>query len=168
MKFPEKIKIKIIEGFTRKPIKIPNIIISIHVFAMKKNDYYLGPFFSDEAGELEIDKKVLEISAEAELKTGIMDYRSINEGSPLIEIRIISPEEIASLLKGRELWGIIGHEKKLYNTKEELLERIRRNNNNLILPQSIRVIWNEDTPSGISYEIMTNLSAMGNRGHSLR
>jgi hypothetical protein len=158
LKFPDKVKIRIIEGFSHKQIKIPNIVISIHAFAMKKNDYFLGPFFSNENGEFEIDKNTLEIFADAEMQTGIMDYRKINECSSLIEIRIISLEEIENLLKGREVWGIVGREKEFYNTKEELLNRIKKNNNNLVLPQTIRVTWDKDAPYEISYEIMTNLA----------
>jgi hypothetical protein len=130
---------------------------------MKKNDYFLGPFFSNENGEFEIDKNLLEISAEAELSTGIMDYRKINECSSLIEIRIISKEEIGNLLRGRELWGIIGREKEFYKTKEELLDKIKKNNNNLVLPQSLRVTWDKDIPLETSHEILTNLTEKRNR-----
>lgn len=155
LKFPDKIKIKIIEGVTHRPIKIQNIIISIHIFAMKKNDYYLGPFFSDGNGEIDIDKNMLTISAEAELKTGIMDYRSVNECSSLVEISILSKEGLANLIKGRILWGIVGREKELYNTKEELLKRINNNSNNFVSPQLLRVNWGEDVSLIVLYEIKT-------------
>jgi hypothetical protein len=156
LKFPNKVKIKIIDGFTHNPIKIQNIIITIHFFAMKKNDYYLGPFFSDINGEIEIDNDMLAILAEAELQTGIMDYKNVNECSPLVEISILSSEEIQNLVKGRTLWGISGREKELYNTKEELLSRINMNNNYLVLPQSLRINWTEDVSSVVSYEMLTN------------
>ena len=164
LNFPDKVKIKIIESLTHKPIKIPNIIINIHAFAMEKNDYFLGPFFSNENGEFEIDKNSLEISAEAELQTGIMDYRGINECSSLIEFRIISMEEVENILKGRGMWGVIGREKDVYGTKEELLAMIMKNNNNLVLPQSLRVVWDKDTAAEITYEIFTN---MGRKGSGL-
>lgn len=144
------------DGFTDSPIKIPNIIVSIHLFAMRKNDYYLGPFFSDNNGEIKIDKNILEISAEAELQTGLMDYKEVDECSSLVEIKIASEGEIADLIKGRTLWGLIGQEQQLYNTKEELLDRITKNNNNLIFPNSLRVIWNKDTPSEFFCKISTN------------
>jgi hypothetical protein len=158
LKFPDKIKIKIIDGFSHKPIKIQNIIISVHLFAMKKNDYHLGPYFSDSNGEIEIDKNMLTISAEAELQTGIMDYKSVNECSSLVEISILSKGDIINLTKGRALWGLIGREKELYNTKEELLSRIDKNNNSFVLPQSLRVNWENNTAAKASYEILTNLS----------
>lgn len=156
LNFPSKIKIKIVDGLNHNSIKIPSIIISIHLFAMKKNDYYLGPFFSDENGEIEIDKNTLEISAEAELGTGLMDYKDVHECSPLVEINILSQEEINNVMKGRTLWGIIGRENEIYNTKEDLLNRIRNNNNHLVNPRSFRVIWDKDIPSEITYEIPTN------------
>jgi len=158
LKFPKKIKIRILDGFTQSPIEIENIIISIHLFALKKNDYYLGPFFSDINGEIEIDDNILSISAEAELQTGLMDYLNVNECSPLVEIHILSNEEIKNLIKGRLLWGIIGREREIYKSKEELLNRIQKNNNSFVLPQSLRVNWDDDVPSMVSYTILTNLS----------
>lgn len=156
LKFPNKIKIKILDGFTREVIKIDNIVISLHLFAMKKNDYYLGPFFSDNKGEIVIDKNMLEISADAELQTGLMDYRNVNECSSLVEIKILSEEEIGRLIEGRSLWGIIGREKKLYNSKEELLCKIKSNNNRLIYAQSLRVTWDENIHEVEEYELKTN------------
>lgn len=156
LKFPDKIKIRVMDGLARRTIRIPDIIVMVHIFAMRKNDYHLGPFFTNENGELEINKEILEISTEAELQTGLMDYRKVDECSPLVEISILSEGEITNLIKGRTLWGIIGREKKLYNTKEELLNRIKKCNNNLVLPNSLRVIWNKDTPSELSYDVFTN------------
>jgi hypothetical protein len=158
LRFPKKIKIKILEGNTQSPIKIENIIISIHFFALKKNDYYLGPFFSDINGEIEIDANILSISAEAELQTGLMDYLSVNKCSPLVEIHILSNEEIENLIKGRMLWGIIGRERELYKSKEELLDRIQKNGNRFVLPQSLRVNWDESAPTTVSYALLTNFS----------
>lgn len=156
LKFPKKIKIKLIENFTHKPIEIPNIILSIRVFAIEKNDYFLGPFFSNENGEFEIDKNMLEIFSESELKTGIMDYQKIDDCSPQIEIRIMSIEEITNLLKGRELWGLVGRENIFFKTKEELLKRIKKNNNSLVFPQAIKVTWDKDILHEITYEITTD------------
>ncbi|MDD5018796.1 MAG: hypothetical protein PHS61_00020 [Candidatus Omnitrophica bacterium] len=156
LKFPNKVKIKIIDELARSPIRIKNIIIFVHLFAVKKNDYYLGPFFSDINGEIEINRDMLAILAEAELQTGIMDYKSVNECSSLAEINILSREEIENLVKGRSLWGVIGREKELYGTKEELLNKINNNNNYLVLPCSLRVNWDNSVASVVSYDLLTS------------
>ncbi len=167
LKFPDNIIIRIVDGFTDNPIRTPNIIVSIHFFAIRKNDYYLGPFFSDDNGEIRIDKNILEISAEAELQTGLMDYKGVGECSSLVEIKIASEGEIANLIKGRTLWGLVGQEQQLYNTKEELLDRITKNNNNLIFPNSLRVIWNKDTPSEFFCKISTRSSEKRRKGSDI-
>jgi len=153
--FPNKINIKIVDSFTHSSIRIPNIIVMIHIFAMEKNDYHLGPFFSNDNGEIEIDKNTLEILAEAELESGLMDYRSVKECSPLVEIGIISEKDIENLIKGRELWGVSKREKELYGSSENLLNRIKKSNNHAICPNSLRVMWGRNTQSEISYKLLT-------------
>jgi len=157
LKFPNHIVLKLIEGLTHKPITIPNVIISIHIFAIKKNDYNLGPFFSDKNGEIKIDKHVLDILAEAEIQTGLMDYNNIHECSPLVEINILSEDEINNLITGRKLWGISEQEKEIYTTKEELLKKISYNNNKCVQPDFLRALWDKHVSPDVVYELLTNL-----------
>jgi hypothetical protein len=156
MKFPNKITIRMIDGMSLNPIKVENILINIHVFAFNKNDYYLGPFFSDSNGEMHLTNKMLEISADAEIETGIMDYKGIRGASPLVEIRILSKEEIDLLKEGRNLWGIVGKEADLYRSKKELLKKIDLNNNHLVLSTCIKVLWDNEIASNVCYELKTN------------
>jgi hypothetical protein len=161
VKFPEKTKITIVDKITHSRIKLKDIILSVHLYATKKNDYYLGPFFSDPNGDVEINGSALGILAEAELQTGIMDYKNVNECISLVEIKILSEEEIDNLIKGRTFWGIIGREKELYNTKEDLLKRIKNNHNTFVFPQTLRVDWNVGMPAIVSYELSTMLIPKG-------
>src|SRR3989338_1699200 len=142
MRFPNNNVIRIIDGINLNSIKVDNILIYVHVFAIKKNDYYLGPYFTDNDGEIHLTNKILQISADAEMETGIMDYRDIKEASPLVEIKILSEEEIGRLKEGRRLWGIVGKEAKLYRSAKNLLANIDSNNNHQVLPTSMKVLWN--------------------------
>ena len=156
MKFPNNVTIRVIDGIALKPIKIENILINVHIFAMNKNDYYLGPYFSDINGQIHLTNKMLRISADAELETGMMDYKNIKNASPLVEIKILSKEEIKLLNEGRKLWGIVGREVVLYRSKKELLEKINLNNNYRILPASIRALWDDNIVPNVCYELKTN------------
>ena len=139
-----------------KPIKIENILINVQVFAINKNDYHLGPYFSDINGQIHLTNKMLRISVDAEMETGIMDYKDIKNASPLVEIKILSKEEIRLLKEGRKLWGIAGKEADLYRSKKELLEKIDSSNNYRVLPMSIRVLWDDKIASNVCYELKTN------------
>jgi hypothetical protein len=156
MKFPNKIVIKIVDGLDLNPILMENVIIFIHVFAINKNDYDLGPYFSDNNGEIHLTNKILQISADAQMETGIMDYKDIKEASPLVKIEILSKEEIERLREGRKLWGIIKKEATLYQSEKKLLKKIDANNNHHIAPTNIKVLWDEKVASKVYYELKTN------------
>ena len=155
MKFPNKIVIRIVDGLTLKPMLMENILICIHVFAINKNDYDLGPYFSDSSGEIHLTSEILKISADAQMETGLMDYKDIEEASPLVKIEILSAEEIGKLKEGRRLWGIIKKEVDLYQSEQKLLEKIDANNNYYVAPTNIKVLWDEKISSKVYYEIKT-------------
>lgn len=156
MKFPQIVKIKIIDTVTNNVITVENIAINVHIFAINKNDYYLGPYFSNSNGEIHLTNRMLRISADAEMETGIMDYKDIREASPLVEIKILSKEEVARLKEGRMLWGLVAKEAELYRSDKELLRKIEMSNNYVVIPTSIKVLWNDMVSPRVCYELKTN------------
>jgi hypothetical protein len=112
-----------------------NIAFTIHVFARHKNDYHLGPFFSDEHGVVTISKELLEISAEAERETGIMDYGSIDECYSLVEIRLCSENDLVRAISARQVWGLLGREASVWESKESLIERLKQAHNKSLIVQ---------------------------------
>ena len=154
----ENVKTKIISPKDNMPLKIKNIIIFIHIFAVEKNNYNLGPYFSDNNGESYINKHMLEISTNSELETDLMGHRDIKDCSSQVEIEILSEEAIKRLIEGRKLWGITKQEIELYGSKEHLLEKIEKNSNSMVESAKILVDWDERTPSNVTYEIKTMIS----------
>ena len=108
---------------------IPNIVFSVDTHARHKNDYHLGPFFSDENGVVTITRELLDTYAEAELESGLMGYASISDCYSLVEIRLWSDDDLERAIRGRQTWGLLKREKTLWESPEELIERFRNANN---------------------------------------
>ena len=66
MNFPKVLELSILSK-EKKQIMLSDIIVSITLFAPRKNNYNLGPFFSNDTGIVKIEEKQLIISAEARL-----------------------------------------------------------------------------------------------------
>ena len=133
MKFPKNLMISILSQ-DNKPILQSDIMIVINLIAPRKNNYHLGPFFTNNKGVVFLTEKDLQISAQAEAETGLMDYLPYVECSDEVEIEIFNYENLDKLIYGRTIWGLVGDETSLYETKENLLERIKSSANHKVLP----------------------------------
>lgn len=113
------------EGETRA-IGFP-IAFSIRTFARSKNDYHLGPFFSDHTGVLALTRRQLELSAQAKLSSGLMDYASVHDGFPLIEISHFSADDIERAIIARKThWtDELEGEHELYGSVAKLVASYR-------------------------------------------
>jgi hypothetical protein len=140
MKFPKILKISLVSK-DGKQIMLSDVVFSITLFAPKKNNYHLGPFFSTNSGTLELDEERLTISAEAVLDSGIMDYCHYSDCSDKVMIEILDSEQLNNLIKGTNLWGLLKDEEILYGSKEILLKRIKNNKNDLVGPKKIDSIF---------------------------
>ncbi len=108
-----------------EPLTLSGVVISIRCCARYKNDCNLGPFFTNGQGVANITHDLLDISVGAELESGLMDYRHINECFPLVEIRLWSDAEIENAIKGRQVWGLLAREKELWQNTDELIALFR-------------------------------------------
>jgi hypothetical protein len=125
---PEIATVKLKTGMGQD-YRVPNIVFSVETHARHKNDYHLGPFFSDDDGVVAITRELLDIYVEAELDSGLMDYTHISDCYSLIEIRLWSENDLEQAIKVRQLWGLLKREKTLWQSPEELIERFRNANN---------------------------------------
>ena len=136
MIFPKNLELSILPK-DKKQSMLADIIVSITLFAPKKNDYHLGPFFSDNHGVIKIEEKQLIISAEAVLSSGIMDYCKYSDCSEKVMIEILDSNKLNMLINGRGIWGITKDEALLYGSKEVLLNRIKNSKNHLVEPKKL-------------------------------
>lgn len=154
MIFPKFLQIQIL-SIDKKPIIYADIIIGITLIAPRKNNYHLGPFFTNNKGIVTLSERDLLISVEAELETGLMDYCSYRECSKEVMIEVFDYKDLAKLIHGREAWGLVGKEALLYESKEKLLERIKACNNHLLDP--VRVYSNFDGQDFLKVDLITEL-----------
>jgi len=140
---PEIASVKLKTGMGQD-YHIPNIVFSVDTHARHKNDYHLGPFFSDENGVVTITRELLDTYAEAELESGLMDYASISDCYSLVEIRLWSDDDLERAIRGRQTWGLLKREKTLWESPEELIERFRNaNNRSLVIAEGFSHIRDE-------------------------
>ena len=158
MIFPNSLNIFLKNRINGEKLKIENVIISIHLFAKYRNDYHLGPFFSNEMGEYFLNSNILIASAEAELATGLMDYEDYHNCKDEAVIKILSVFEVSRLKNARKMWGILKDEKSLYESKEQLLSRIELSNNHKIEPSQVMVQLNT---SGKILEVVFPIGVLG-------
>jgi hypothetical protein len=78
----------------------PPLAFGVRTFARVKNDYHLGPFFSDQ-GVVRITREELERSVRIELSFGLMDYRPLDECFALVEIAHWSPALVEGAIERR-------------------------------------------------------------------
>jgi hypothetical protein len=119
--------------------------MGIQTAACRKNDYHLGPFFSEADGIVRITRAMLERDVSDTLSTGLMDYGGIEECAPDVAIRAWTPAETARAGEGRrEVWtDLLAGEALEYRSIEELIGRFARSvNHYLRVPEDgIRDRW---------------------------
>lgn len=103
IKFPDLIKVIIVDNETKNPIS--NIAIIIKLFANKKNDYTFIPPISNKGGIIEISRTWLDEEIEKTRNLFIMDYSSKLDDCKLkIEIKILNKEEVKRVTEYMLQW----------------------------------------------------------------
>ena len=136
MKIPESINIQVTNNHCiAEPIA--EIAIFIHVFAKTKNDYYLGPYFSNNDGLITIKKEEVEYEILATQDSGVMDYSSIEDAFSEVEICTYTQEQIDRMITTRKkVWTrLMKGEDKRWKTMNELLAKLGKCNNKVLVRQ---------------------------------
>ena len=126
---------------TEKGYEGPPLALEVRTFARHKNDYYLGPFFS-EGDRVHITREQLELSVRAHLDMGLMDYVDIRDGFGLVEISYWSPDEVRRAIEYRgpevERGAFYSeYEARLWSTPSQYVALLQASAN-LRLPPPIR------------------------------
>jgi hypothetical protein len=138
---------------------VANVVFSVDTHARSKNDYHLGPFFSDENGVVKITRELLDIYIEAELESGLMDYTHISDCYSLVEIRLWSEADLDRAIEGRKTWGLLGREKTLWKSLEGLIDKFHHaGNRNLSVIEGFNRVRDEwdGQQQEYSYEFYVN------------
>jgi hypothetical protein len=105
--FPEIIKVKIMGAKDCKPI--PNIAVNMTLFARHKNNYHLT-LFSDENGNIEITKDMMNNKIDMTRNFWIMDFSSkLNDCEPRLLFSVLDEEWVVGAIKtGRRYLNSLG------------------------------------------------------------
>ena len=86
---PEVVEIQLMAATRHggsSPFRLAEVIVGVRTFHCQKNNYHLGPFFSDAAGLVRIKREDLLDAIADEHATGLMDYAGIETCSSEIAI----------------------------------------------------------------------------------
>jgi energy-coupling factor transporter transmembrane protein EcfT len=144
---PELVTVRLVT-LSGKPFRCADTLVYVNATARRKNSFHLGPYPTDSDGIARITKQELEAQVSATQDSGLMDYGSIDDCYPLVEIILATPEAISRALEARtKTWtGLLKGEEKRWKSIEELRTLLRRAVNatraiSILDPVCIRDEW---------------------------
>ncbi len=95
MKFPDALTVVAID---QKGAPAANVAIVLLLFATRKNDYYVGPFITDENGHVQFTREHCERAIRSAQEMFVMDYAGdLDNLRPVIEVRLHPPEHLEAM-----------------------------------------------------------------------
>jgi len=124
-------------------VPLGNVLLSIHIFAHRKNDFLLQPFVTDSGGRATITKEDIMSEVEAHYDSGLMDYVSVESAKPQVQISVTEPSQIQRSLKSRStLWTtLLRGESRRWASIDELLDVYRNCTNDKVTRHSVTARW---------------------------
>jgi hypothetical protein len=141
---PERVTVQLVDR-NGTPVRMSDVLFRITAFARQKNDYRLQPFATDSEGLATITREQLEAEVAANHESGLMDYAHISRCSPVVEIGLLTDEEIRGAIDARKIWtSLLAVERDRWESLEQLLTLYRNaNNSGLLAPEpAMRLVWN--------------------------
>ncbi len=107
--FPDKLTLVVRDRETGLPVN--GIAILLVLFAVKKNDYHVGPLITDEKGEAEFTREECEFSIKRLKEMFIMDFHGeLRDCRPLVEVHLHPHELVEGMIKqyrtAPTFWGM--------------------------------------------------------------
>jgi len=149
MGFPKCIEISLAndQGI---PILFANVFFGAKIFASSRNDYYTGPYWTNNNGIFRIIREEVEEDMQADRELFLMDYQStLDQCKPLVEVRVLDENEIRGICEGTAQWGLMGPDRKKWKTAEEKIAFIRQNNNHLVHPGKMHIDLSGVSPTDV-------------------
>ncbi len=102
--FPDQLIVRLVEERTGRPV--PNIALTVTLFATRKNDYHFGPDLSDPSGTIRVSRDWVERSIHGTADAFPMDY-SCDLAYCRAEVRltVMSLDEVRRAIAAMELYG---------------------------------------------------------------
>jgi len=127
---PDHIEIQLTD-LSNEPLMVENVAVYIKTKARRKNDFRLGPYFSDINGIIGIDREDFMNEVNATYDSGLMDYSSIESNFPEVEIAPYNKDEIARMIDSRtKVWtSLLNGEKERWSSIDVLIDRLENSMN---------------------------------------
>lgn len=122
LQLPELTQIQLLDS-TGSLLELSGVIVFIKVSARRKNDYFLGPYWSNGEGLIEIRKEDLLHAIEATHDSGLMDYSGINQCHPEVKVVLQNRSDINRIVRNRKtVWkNLLRGEKERFQSMEDLI-----------------------------------------------
>lgn len=161
--FPEIVTVRLI-GSSQQPFEKPGVLLGIHIFARQKNDFFLAPFVTNAGGVVTITKKELLAEVSAHYDSGLMDYVEVEEAKTVVEIRLLSVEEIEKAIFSRtHVWkNLLRGERERWTSIDQLIDAYKNSSNAFVTADTTKALWNADCEH---YECLLLVSAKASLGH---
>ena len=140
---PEKVVLKLVDS-AGKALKLSNVLFRVRAFAVRKNDFDLGPFPTNNDGVATITKSDLLNEAAAHYDSGLMDYNRVETCKPDVRIEAMKASEIDKALEARtRVWtALLRGESHRWTSIEELRNVYRTAANHSVNAETINARWN--------------------------
>jgi hypothetical protein len=139
---PEKVRLRLTD-VSGRTVALANVLFRVRAFSRRKNNFDLLPFSTDSQGTANISRWELMAQVSAEYDSGLMDYCSIDECYPEVEISVLTNDEIQRAIQTRTtIWKtLLNGERDRWRTHAELVELYRSATNSQIQAKSLRAEW---------------------------
>jgi len=120
--FPKEVNLQFFDEETKNPIA--NLVVLLTLFAHRKNDYDVGPGFTDKNGLVAFGRNDCLKSIDDSKRMFLMDYSSsLEQCLPKVQLKIMSQEELEGCIEARRKY------KSLFESScdcsEEFFQRLR-------------------------------------------
>ena len=130
-KIPNKLIFEFIDKVSSEPVN--ELVILLKLFAHRKNDYYIGPKFTNQNGKVEFTFQECLDEIQVSRKMFPMDYKSsLQECLSKISIEVMSQDGIQKLIESRREYKDLF--KKVSDCSENFFKRLVASNNRLYQP----------------------------------
>ncbi len=112
------------------------LVFGVRTYARVKNDYHLGPIFTDQKGSALVPRSQLDAYRRATLSSGLMDYAGLEDAFSFVQILHWSPEDVRRAIETRShVWNaLLDGEEELFGSIDALIARLRETANVRYVP----------------------------------
>ena len=136
MMFPDQVTVTVKERISS--LAVPEVAIVLILKAVNKNDYYVGPFISDDIGRITISRRDCEMAISRAQEMFIMDYQGdLSACRSQAQFQLHDPAAIETMVRQYEslpsFWG------RAFDNPEVLMTALKTVKNSEFMASSMEV-----------------------------